>query len=81
MIRKSKKQGIVINIDGPSGNAHCLMGMARGYAKQLGFNPNEVIAEMMSGNYINLLKTFERYFGNVITLETDNEEYLKALGS
>ena len=33
---------------------------------------------MKSGDYINLLRTFEKYFGSVYTLQTSNPEYLDA---
>ena len=33
---------------------------------------------MKSGDYINLLKTFEKYFGSAYTLQTSNPQYLDA---
>jgi len=69
----------IINIDGPAGNAWNLMGVASNLANHLGMNFGPIREEMMSGNYINLIKTFDKYFGDIITLETDNEQYLKEL--
>ena len=33
---------------------------------------------MTSGDYINLLKVFDKYFGVVVTLQTSNPDYLDA---
>ena len=39
---------------------------------------DSILNEMKSGDYINLLKTFEKYFGSAYTLQTSNPEYLDA---
>lgn len=67
-----------IDLDGPQGNAYFLMGIAQRYAKDLGIDFKPISEEMMSGNYINLLKVFDRHFGEYVILETDNIEYLAA---
>jgi len=36
---------------------------------------------MTKGDYINLIKEFERYFGPVVTLQTSNPDYLDAFMS
>ena len=49
--------------------------------KQSGFDKetqDKILNEMKSGDYINLLRTFEKYFGSVYTLQTSNPEYLDA---
>ena len=46
--------------------------------KQIGKNPEKIIAKMKSGDYINLLKVFDKYFGVVVTLQTSNPDYLDA---
>ena len=76
MIKRTQKTKLTINIDGPEGNAFCLMGYARSLSKKLRLNTKEILAEMMSGDYLDLLKTFERHFGEYVTLETSNEQYL-----
>ncbi len=60
---------IVIDISGPQGNAYHLLGTARNLSKQLGLNTNEVIQEMHSGDYDNLIRVFDEYFGELVTLE------------
>ena len=39
---------------------------------------DSILNEMKSGDYINLLKTFEKYLGSAYTLQTSNPEYLDA---
>jgi len=70
MIRnKIEKREIVLDLTGPDGNAYALMGYARDLAKQLGFDHELIINEMKSGDYDNLVLTFDRYFGRIVTLE------------
>jgi hypothetical protein len=73
MIRKKEKSGpIVIDLTGPQGNAYVLLGMAQDFGRQLGWDPKkrgEINAEMMSGDYENLLQVFDREFGTFVILE------------
>jgi len=78
VVQKSNVRNFVIDLDGSAGNAFYLLGSAQGLCKDLGLDGNQVIEEMKSGDYINLIKTFDKYFGSVVTLETNNKEYLEA---
>ena len=70
MIRqKSQPSEIVIDITGPEGNAFSLMARATSFAKQLGFDDGQIIEEMKSGDYENLISVFDKYFGNYVILE------------
>lgn len=69
MTREKTNQKPVIDLTGPDGNAFCLMGFASGYAEQLGLNSKEIIDQMKSGDYENLLQVFEKYFGEYVILE------------
>ena len=70
MIReKTYGEKPVIDLTGPEGNAFCLMGYARRYARQLGLDSDKVIGEMMRGDYENLLNVFDSYFGDYVILE------------
>lgn len=71
MIRKKQTQAgpIVIDLTGPDGNAFSLMGKARSLAKQLDLDSTKIIQEMTSGDYENLIKTFDNYFGEFVILE------------
>lgn len=71
MIR-NKKDAIgpaVIDLTGPDGNAFALMGYAKRFGKQMGLNTDEIIEEMMSGDYENLVQVFDNHFGSVVILE------------
>ena len=70
MIReKQEPQGIVIDLTGPQGNAYFLLGMAGKYARQLGLNDVEIMEEMKSGDYENLVQVFDKHFGDFVVLE------------
>lgn len=68
MIKSKKQTGIVIDLTGPDGNAFVLIGKAGNLAKQLGLDSKAIQAEMMSGNYDQLVKTFDKHFGDFVTL-------------
>jgi|TARA_R110000823_G_scaffold308871_1_gene432710 hypothetical protein len=59
---------IAIDLTGPDGNAFALMGYAKKFARQLGVDSEEIISNMMSGDYENLLEVFEENFGSFVTL-------------
>ena len=80
-IEKTNSDKIIINIDGEKGNAFFLLGQARSFAKDLSLDYNKILDEMRSSNYINLLKVFDKYFGDYVTLQTSNAEYLDAFES
>jgi len=67
---KSKKQSLGISIDltGPDGNAFVLIGTAGKLARQLGLDGKAIQAEMMKGDYENLVKVFDKHFGHFVTL-------------
>lgn len=71
--RKEEKQSKHIEIDltGPEGNAFVLLGYARKFCKQLGydkFKTDCIIEEMMLTDYEGLLHTFDREFGMFVTM-------------
>ena len=68
ILQKPKQKGITIDLTGPQGNAFYLLGTANNLAKQLGLNSVEIMTEMKSGDYENLVQTFDNYFGDIVTL-------------
>ena len=79
--KKSNNQKMVIDLDGSQGNAFVLLGTAQQILQNSRMNKDTikvVLDEMKSGDYVNLIKTFDKYFGTVVTLETSNQEYLDA---
>jgi len=62
----------VIDLTGPDGNAFFLIGLANSLGKQLGMDPKQrgdINAEMMSGDYENLIAVFDKHFGDYVDLE------------
>ncbi len=80
MIRKRvEKFETIVNLDGPDGNANNLIGLAIRIMRDSRMTEEEInpiVKEMMSGDYKNLVMTFDNYFKGSIILETTNEELL-----
>ena len=69
MINKKINKGIIeVDLTGPQGNAFYLMGLASQLSKKMGLDKDEIIAEMRSSNYENLINVFDRHFGNLVIL-------------
>ena len=68
ILEKPKQNGITIDLTGPQGNAFYLLGTANNLAKQLGLNGKEIMEEMKSSDYENLLQVFDKNFGSIVTL-------------
>ena len=80
MIRKRTTEfETIINLDGPEGNANCLLGTAVAFSRDLRMDDDEIrpiLKEMKSGDYKHLVNTFDKHFGKYVVLETSNEELL-----
>lgn len=59
---------VEIDLTGPDGNAYVLLSFADKYAKRLGKDSEKILSEMKSGDYENLLKVFDREFGDCVDL-------------
>jgi len=71
--------GRVIDLQGPQGNAFALMGYAVDLLRQLD-RRDEVHAmrtKMMSGDYDNMIRIFEKNFGEYVTLVGKPDETLR----
>jgi len=66
--KKEMRKEIEIDLTGPEGNAFVLLGYAKNFSKQLELDWEVVQKEMTSGDYENLIETFEKYFGSFVTL-------------
>ena len=79
MIRKSTRASeIVINLDGPNGNAFYLLRIAKQYAHSMSMKASPIMSEMCAGtDYYELVKVFEKHFGHFVVLETNNQELLE----
>ncbi len=73
--RKEMYKGpIEIDLNGPDGNAHVLLGLANKLGRHMGLTYDEVERiqdEMKMSTYDLLLLTFDKYFGHVVTLYRD----------
>jgi hypothetical protein len=73
MIRKKQKNSgrIVIDLTGPQGNAFYLISVVQSTYDRAGVPKlgESIIKEMQSGDYENLLKTFDLYLGDHFILE------------
>ena len=66
-----------IDLSGSQGNAFSLMANAKEILRQLGKRDefDEIQKQMMSGDYNNLIRVFEKNFGDYVTLiNTPDEE-------
>jgi len=67
-VKKLMKGKRKIDLTGPDGNAYVLLGMAKEYAEQLDLDWELVNKEMTRGDYKNLIKVFDSYFGDFVDL-------------
>lgn len=61
-----------IDLSSPDGNAFDLLGYATQIGKQLGFSKEKIsniTSEMKSDGYENLIRVFDREFGDYVDLE------------
>lgn len=67
---RKKNEKIVIDLNGPDGNAFVLIGIVldtfrRAGAPEMG---RDIVEEMKKGDYENLLQVFDRYLGDYFDL-------------
>jgi len=78
MIRDKKpvrhKSPIVVDLDGPDGNAFVLLGMASKWARQLSLDWPTIREDAMSKDYDHLLKTLDKHFGKYVIFERSKRE-------
>ena len=71
MIVEKQNKGIEIDLTGPQGNAFFLLGTASKLGRQLGWDSDDIhilLRQMKQGDYEHLVNTFEKYFGDFVTL-------------
>lgn len=67
-----------IDLDGPQGNAYYLMSLVVNLGRQYGLKQeeaDEIICEMKSAGYDNLVKVFAKNFGMVIDVYKNGKVY------
>lgn len=65
---EERSPGLEIDLTGPDGNAFVLLGKAKGLCRDLGLDYEKVSDEMTAGDYDHLVETFDKYFGEYVTL-------------
>jgi hypothetical protein len=65
---EEKETKLEIDLTGSDGNAFVLLGYASRFSKQLGLDGQKIKFEMTSGDYEHLVDTFDKYFGEYVTL-------------
>ena len=73
-LKKSRfnNRTIIIDLTGPDGNAFHLLGVAKRLGMKCGYDElqiSDLRNEMMSGDYENLLRVFDKHFGDFVILE------------
>ena len=69
ILKKDKFRKRVIDLNGPEGNAFCLLGTAMSLCKQIGLDVNAVLKDLKGGDYEHLITRFDYHFGMIIDLE------------
>ena len=71
--KEIKHKPIEIDLNGPQGNAFVLLGLATRLGKQIyGYEQTEfILEEMKLSTYEMLILTFDKYFGELVTLYRD----------
>ena len=68
---KLKSKVIEIDLNGPEGNAHLLVGLAGRLGRELGMDKFRIKCiqdEMMLSNYEMTIQTFDKWFGDYVVL-------------
>jgi len=60
---------IVIDLTGPDGNAFALLAYAKKFSKDLDKPYDQLLKQMQSGDYENLIRVFDDAFGDFVILE------------
>ena len=59
-------RGPEIDLTGPDGNAYALLAYAKGWAKDLSLDWEEILKDMKSSDYEHLLEVLEKNFGEYV---------------
>lgn len=63
----------VINLDGPDGNAFALLGLTRSWARQIGLDVSDLLADMRSADYEHLVKAFYKFWKDRLDVVLEGE--------
>lgn len=80
IVKSSNLETRVIDLDGPEGNAFMLIGLAQRVSRKMGLDGAAIVDEMMAGDYTNLVRVFDKNFGSLFTLTTNQQNLIEQLG-
>ena len=66
--KQTQNKGIEIDLTGPQGNAYYILALAKRLCKEFDIDSKPLIDKMMSGDYENLIQTFDKNFGSIVTM-------------
>jgi len=66
-IHAMNKENIILNLNGPDGNAYNLLAIAKDLSHVNNFDWNSIYKELTHDDYDNLITVMENYFGDQIT--------------
>ena len=69
ILKKDTSKKHTIDLTGPQGNAFYLLGFASKHCEDFGYDKDDMLDEMKSGDYEHLIQTFDNYFGCIVDLE------------
>lgn len=65
---------MTIELQGTQGNAFVILATASKVGKELGLSVDNILEEMKSGDYIHLVNTFIKHFGDFVQVLDNGEE-------
>lgn len=66
MKKEKDNHNIIVDLNGPHGNAYFIMSVARHLSRSLDVDFKPIEAEMKAGDYNNLIDVVERHFGDYV---------------
>jgi len=78
-LKEDFKATIRIDLDGPMGNVFYILGLVKPLSKELGLDDTALFNEMTGYDYFDLIKAFDKYFGDHVIFETTDPELFARL--
>ena len=67
-IKDKKQYPIEIDLTGPQGNAYYILALAKRLCREFDIPFKPLMEKMTSGDYENLIQTFDKNFGSIVTM-------------
>jgi hypothetical protein len=76
--RKNRSAAMIIDLDGPEGNAFRLFALIRTLEGRV--EGSKITERLMNKKYIDIIKYIDRHYSGVLVMETEQDYILEALG-